>query len=244
VVGVVVAGSTEKACVNWVMESIEKDVVRLKNPGEYHRRPLPHSGVTSLPQPIDSTLLFSEVIRKRRSAGSFPPITYVDLSNFLYGVASVRQVNHLDRNLQRRYVASMGALHPAHLVIRHPEGHWSTYLPGLHALGGVQINRDSADALLTLVRQHKSCETATIICLLSDCDLAANYYENFESLILRDAGVLLGHASLVAAAYDLTFCILGRTGGQFVETLIQDLPFKAGASGLALLGGPEGRAVE
>jgi hypothetical protein len=221
------------------MESIDKDPIRSEKPGQYHRRSLPYQGVTKLPQPIDSLLRFPEVLKRRRSADSFPPIIDASLGNFLYGVASVQRFNSSDTNQQRRYVASMGALHPAHLVIYRPERGWFAYLPNSHALGSVRVNPDSAHAVRGLIRQHHSSETATVLCLLSDCELAANYYENYESLLLRDAGVLLGHASLVAAAYSLAFRILGRTGVRATETLIQELPFKALASGLALLGGPE-----
>lgn len=42
---------------------------------------------------------------------------------------------------------------------------------------------------------------------MRDEDLVANYYENADGLILRDAGALLGHAALVTLG--LAFRILG-----------------------------------
>lgn len=74
------------------------------------------------------------------------------------------------------------------------------------------------------------------VCLLSDCDLADAYYENYKPLLLRDAGVLLGHAALVASAHNLAFRILGRTGTTAAEKLIRNLPFRPMATGLALVG--------
>ena len=75
-----------------------------------------------------------------------------------------------------------------------------------------------------------------VVCLLSDCDLADAYYENYGPLLLRDAGVLLGHAALVASAHNLAFRILGRTGTSTAETLIPNLQFRPMATGLALVG--------
>jgi hypothetical protein len=220
------------------MENIEKDVIRLE-PGKYRRRPLPWQETLSLPKPLHSSLQFFEVLKRRRSAQSFPPITNASLSNFLYAVGSLQQAHLDDSNLQRRYVASMGALHPTHIVIHRPGTGWFAYIPEKHSLGILNVNKDSAVSVLQLVQQHYPSETATLICLVSDRELAANYYENYVPLLLRDAGVLLGHASLVAAAHDLAFRILGRTGAQATEALVTGLPFKPLASGMAMLGGPE-----
>lgn len=76
-----------------------------------------------------------------------------------------------------------------------------------------------------------------LLALLADLDLAESYYRNPHQLLLRDAGVLLGHASLVAAALDLSFRILGTVGGTTVSTLIPDLGFKCSGTGLAWIGG-------
>ena len=75
---------------------------------------------------------------------------------------------------------------------------------------------------------------ATLVALLSDLDLAANYYENVSCMILRDAGVLLGHGALVAAALGISFRILGSSGN---AQILRELPFRTVASGLAWIGG-------
>jgi hypothetical protein len=197
---------------------------------------VPCQGIVNLPQPTDSVCTFTDVLKRRRSADSFPPLSDAGLSTFLHDVASLQQLDLLDGNRQRRFVPSMGALHPAHLLIYRPQKGWFVYLPEPHALGVLTVERDSAAALRDIVREHHPSETATVLCLLSDCTLAGNYYEHYISLLLKDAGVLLGHASLVAAAHNLAFRILGRNGTHAVNGLVPGLPFKVLASGLALLG--------
>jgi hypothetical protein len=131
----------------------------------------------------------------------------------------------------------MGGLHPHWILLLQPSSEWSVYVPELHSIGPVHTNPESSSHILKLVKEHHLAQDATILCLIADCDLVANYYENFESLLLRDGGVLFGHASLVAAAHELSFRILGRTGTHAAETIVVDLPFRAFATGLALLGG-------
>jgi hypothetical protein len=221
------------------MENIESETIRLETPGCYQRRPVPCQGVVELPQPSDSPFLFSEVLKRRRSADTFLPLSEEGLSNFLHDVASLQKLNLLDGNRQRRYVASMGALHPAHLLLYRPRKGWFTYLPERHALGVLAVNRDSSTAVCDVVREHHPSGTSTVLCLLSDCELAGNYYEHYVSLLLKDAGILLWHASLVAAAHNLAFRILGRNGAKAANALVPSLPFKSLASGLALLGQAE-----
>jgi hypothetical protein len=221
------------------MENIESDAVRLEKPGCYRRRPVPCQEIVDLPQPTHSPLLFSEALKSRRSADSFLPLSDEGLSSFLHDVASLRQLNSSDQNRQRRYVPSMGALHPAHLLLYRPGNGWFIYLPDRHALGILKVNENIASLVRNVVREHHPSESATLLCLLSDRELAANYYQHYISLLLKDAGVLLGHAALVAAAHNLAFRILGRNGFRVVEALVPDLPFKSLPSGLALLGEAE-----
>lgn len=94
----------------------------------------------------------------------------------------------------------------------------------------------NSNKLLELVDEHLPGQQAAVICLLSDCDLAANYYQNYVPLLFRDAGVLLGHAALVAAAHRLPFRILDRTGTTIAESLVTGLSFRPLATGLAVLG--------
>ena len=221
------------------MENIEDETIRLEKPGSYTRRAVPCLGIVELPQPSVSQFLFSEVLTRRRSADAFLPLSDEGLSNFLHDVASLQQVDLSDNNRQRRYVASMGALHPAHLLLYRPRKGWFAYLPERHALGVLAVDQDSANAVRDIVRDHHPSETATVLCLLSDSDLVGNYYQHYHSLLFKDAGVLLGHASLVAAAHNLAFRILGRNGIKAVNALVPGLPFRSLASGLALLGQAE-----
>jgi len=159
------------------------------------------------------------------------------LATWLHYTTSVQAINAEDPNRQRRYVASFGALHPAHILLGNPDGSWYAYVPGKHVLGDLETDPATSEALRTKAQECFQAQDATLVVLLADLDLAAHYYLNPLSLLLRDGGVLFGHAALVAASLGLEFRILGRTGTPLVERLVQDLPFRPVATGLAWVGG-------
>jgi hypothetical protein len=219
------------------MASIENEPVRLEAPGPYIRRQLRLHQETPLPSPFELRESVIAALANRRSAEVFMPISTGELATWLHYTTSVQAVNSEDPNRQRRYVASFGALHPAHIVVGSPAGSWKAYVPERHAMGDLYVDPLAAAALRARAHQCFQTEGATLVALIGDFDLAAHYYLNPLSLMLRDSGVLFGHAALVAAALGLGFRILGSTGSPHVERLVMDLPFRPVATGLAWIGG-------
>lgn len=219
------------------MASIEDEPIRLETPGPYIRRQLPLRHVAPLPPPFELRGSVIAALANRRSAEVFTPISTGELATWLHYTTSVQAVNSEDPNRQRRYVASFGALHPAHIIVGSPNGSWNGYVPERHAMGDLHVDRITAAALRAKAQQCFQTEDATLVALIGDFDLAAHYYLNPLSLMLRDAGGLFGHAALVAAALGLGFRILGTTGSPLVERLVMDLPFRSVATGLAWIGG-------
>ncbi len=213
-----------------------KDAIRRPQPGKYERRSLPILSSIPLPAPHTSDCSFATALEKRVSAESFGWPTNEELSDFLNAVSGIRFVDRNDHNRQKRCVASMGALHPAHFLVYRPTAGWQVHIPDEHSLGQLSVNETNSKQLLNLVDEHLPGHRAAVICLLSDCDLAENYYEHYAPLLFRDAGVLMGHAALVASAHGLPFRILGRTGTNIAESLIRGVSFRLLATGLALLG--------
>jgi len=88
---------------------------------------------------------------------------------------------------------------------------------------------DSASELLDVGQ-------GTLLALVAEPGRTAAKYEHHESLVWRDAGVVLGYMSLVAEALELPFCPLGVTGQASVR--LDWMPAgKLMAAGLAVLGG-------
>jgi hypothetical protein len=219
------------------MASIEDEPIRLETPGPYIRRQLPLRHVTPLPPPFELRGSVITALAQRRSAEVFTPISNDELATWLHYTTSVQAVDSEDPNRQRRYVASFGALHPAHIILCSPNGSWNGYVPERHAMGDIHVDPVTAAALRAKAQRCFQTEDATLVALIGDFDLAAHYYLHPLSLMFRDAGGLFGHAALVAAALGLGFRILGSTGSPLVERLVIDLPFRPVATGLAWIGG-------
>lgn len=221
------------------MTITDEEPIRLDGSVWSKRIPLPVTRKTALPKPAPIRTSFLLALAERRSAEHFMPIPVSDLATWLYYCASVQSIHSDDPNRQRRFVGSMGALHPAHIILGSPNGQWSAYLSEEHALGDLMVDAEAASQLRArAIQLFGSCE-ATLVALISDRDLVGSYYANASALILRDASVLLGHAALVAAALGLAFRILGSTGTSSLENVVSNLPFRPMASGLAWIGKAE-----
>jgi hypothetical protein len=214
----------------------DQEPIRLNGSTSAKRLSLPVVHKTPLPRPSSIPTSFLLALTDRRSAERFVSIPLPDLATWLYYCASVQSVRSEDPNRQRRFVASMGALHPAHIILGSPSGRWSAYLPEEHALGDLVVDAEAASQLRGKAMQLFGTSEATLVALISDRDLVRHYYANASALMLRDASVLLGHAALVAAALGLAFRILGSSGTPSLERIVLDLPFQPMAAGLAWIG--------
>jgi len=218
------------------MTSIEGEPERLNPTAPPQRRPIPILETIPLPKPVEISATLSEALNERRSAEVFSPVSVEELSTWLYNIASVQAVHASDRNKHRRFVGSFGALHPAHIILGAPAQRWFVYLPREHSVGRLNVDVTIGEQLRANAMEFHRAESATLVALLSDSDLVAAYYKNAAQLVIRDAGVLLGHAALVASGIGMAFRILGGTGSRLLEKLIWDLPFTPISAGLALVG--------
>jgi hypothetical protein len=219
------------------MTIIDDEPIRRATPLKYERPRLPMIRTMELPAPkyLPGTLM--SAVRGRRSGYEFVPPSLTELSTWLYFSAAVQSSNSEDRNRQLTYSASFGALHPEHIIIRQPTGEWFFYLANEHKFGAIQVANDASASAWSNVQQFYRAPRAALIALVSDRDLTEAYYQNSMSLILRNAGVLLGHGAIVAAGLGLPFRILGGTGAPWIYDIFKTWPFTPVACGLAFLGG-------
>lgn len=219
------------------MTNIDREPSRREHVTSRCRLIFPYHPKTALPRPGRISTSFAAALSLRRSANEFVPIEASDLSTWLHYSASVQAHNASDPNRQQRFVPSFGALHPAHILVGSPTGKWSVYLPNEHALGGLMVNEAIAFKLRRKATELFNTAHASLIALVSDSDFVAGYYDDALGLMLRDGGVLLGHASLVASALGLGFRILGCVGKGMSDKLVRNVPFRGTAVGLAWIGG-------
>lgn len=138
-------------------------------------------------------------------------------------------------NQESRVYPSAGAMHPIHVLLAPCTGLWMRYDPVEHALVDVPGSTDSAEASRDAAGRLVDLGQGTLIGLVAEPGKTAAKYENHETLVWRDAGVVLGYMSIIAEALGLTFCPLGITGQPYLTDYLSDAaPLQA--AGLAALG--------
>lgn len=121
---------------------------------------------------------------------------------------------------QFRPVPSAGAIHPIHILVQRSfQECWEIYDPERHALAAISTSEAMACAARQQANGIISCLNATLLLLVAEPGKTNAKYSNPESLIWRDAGVIIGALVTYAEALELSVCPLGATGNSYVAPL-------------------------
>jgi SagB-type dehydrogenase family enzyme len=137
---------------------------------------------------------------------------------------------------ESRVHPSAGAMHPIHVLLAHETGPWLRYDPIAHALIELPDSSASAAACRDAASSLVAIAQGTLIGLVAESGKTAAKYEHHESLVWRDAGVVLGYLSVVAEAMGLPFCPLGITGTPYLTAQLPNASVLQ-AVGLAVVSG-------
>jgi hypothetical protein len=181
----------------------------------------------------------ASVMASRRSRREFAePAAYEDLATLFDLCCRTQSTSPsgMGFDLEFRPYPASGAIHSIHILIQRAAGEdWCRYNPNDHALVTLPQSAPAADAARHQASEVVDASNATLIALVAEHGKVAAKYEFPESLVWRDAGVLLGYLSLGAHALGLAFCPLGISGDPhfYADTLNQG---HLRGVGVALLG--------
>lgn len=113
---------------------------------------------------------------------------------------------------ESRVHPSAGAMHPIHVLISQDAGPWMRYDPVEHSIMELPGSISSATASRREAARLLCLDQGVLLGLVAEPGKTAAKYENHETLVWRDAGVVLGYMSIAAEALGLAFCPLGITG--------------------------------
>lgn len=162
------------------------------------------------------------LLQQRRSRRVFEPLPLGHLGHLLGLVCQTQAVRASGFGFEQelRACPSAGALHPIHVLCqREAEGEWERYDPMRHELVGVAGSSHLAKAARACADNIVDSAGAVLLALVAEPGRAGAKYVNPQSLIWRDAGVIIGYFSLVAEALELNFCPLGATGDPYIRPL-------------------------
>jgi SagB-type dehydrogenase family enzyme len=196
------------------------------------RRLRPHIGALS----VDMAAL----LEQRQTRRDFScELSDVELGEFLWLACRSRssRPSAFGPDQESRPHPSAGAMHPIHVLLARGGEPWARYDPGGHALMEVPGSVSSADAVRKQSQELLSLDRGVVIALVAEAGRTAAKYANADSLVWRDAGVVLGYMSVVAEALALAFCPLGVTGEPHFMGLVPERPDDLQGVGLAIVGG-------
>lgn len=200
-------------------------------------REIEFSGVLPLPRFSGRSLPSIDLVLAHRcSRREFGPLALAAFADFVW--LSLRTLAVRRNSLtEHRPLPSFGGLHVVQCVFLNVPGKIANpalYDSQRHTLALLNASGEIAQAVIAAFSRVIPVGSGTLIIFAADIDRAQSVYEHPESLIWRDAGVMLGGMSLVAEALGLSFCATGRVGQAEVAKL-----FSTGrwmAAGGAILG--------
>lgn len=133
---------------------------------------------------------------------------------------------------------SAGGMHPIHVLVTRESRPWYRYEPVEHTLVELPGTEEVARVARAVADELVTVDSGWLIWLVSEPGKTAAKYERPESLVWRDAGVVLGYLSIVAEAMRLSFCPLGLLGNFEIAsaTSAPAAPQRLQGAGLAVLG--------
>lgn len=122
--------------------------------------------------------------------------------------------------LSWRPTPSAGALHPVHVLLQAGPGcAWQRYCAGRDAL--VSISGLHADEPRHALASYVNPSSSAILLFAADVGATFSKYRDGGSLVWRDAGVLQGYLTFLAAALGLDVVLLGATGEPWVRRFVR-----------------------
>lgn len=126
-------------------------------------------------------------------------------------------------------------MHPIHVLLADDARVWRRYDPCAHALATLDGSEPAVTAAWGSAQELIDMNGALLIALVCEPGKAAAKYENPESLVWRDAGVVLGYMSIAAEALGLSFCPLGLLGNPLSTSTNEGAKPSLQGAGLAAL---------
>lgn len=170
---------------------------------------------------IEEKIEFQQVILNRCSSYTFSEIQLKDIANILYLTNIVKSLSNSEYGflLSKRPIPSAGAIHPIHIfLISNLHKNLLRFDPFSFTLNAIQSEID-VNTIRKEVSTIVDVQDGTIVLLGAEYGKTAAKYNNPDSLIWRDSGILLCGLHMAATYLNMSFCPLGITGEPWVSKL-------------------------
>jgi len=176
-----------------------------------------------IPDDVPSSDTVWQVIQRRRTHRSFGQVSDASLGSLLWHACKASRGASIDGiERQHRPAPSAGAIHPITVVLQgrsRERCKLHVYDPHGHAVRPIDANNEECTQLRQYADEVLATQDGLLLWLLADFGKTAAVYQNAESLVWRDAGVLICLISVVCEALSLNCCPLGICGGEYLRNV-------------------------
>jgi SagB-type dehydrogenase family enzyme len=183
------------------------------------------SEYSSLPRASNKAKpLFFDILTSRKSERSFLKINILQLGSLLWHSAKFKKATMTKDGqlLLRRNNPSAGSIHAIDFFISLPgkKRNLFYYDPFIHRLAKLELNKTLFTRFINDINKRINCTNATIVWFGVYPAIVESKYRFSESLIWREAGVLLMTVQLTATALNLKSCPVGTLGEPHFSKLV------------------------
>jgi len=189
------------------------------------------------PAPPQLIVDIVQVLQNRQSRRLLGSLSLTQLGYLLWLSCRTHSLRSSDYGFDQEFRPhpSAGAMHPIHLVCQRSAGMpWERYDPLAHSLVALPQSERYAQEARVRAANILPTDEAVLLALVAESGKTGAKYEDGQSLVWRDAGVVLGYLSLIAETLKLGFCPLGMTGDAYVAPMSAQGQLQG--AGLALIG--------
>lgn len=188
--------------------------------------------------PSDLPVNLTRLTQERRSRREFAILPLPPLGHLLSLCCQANSWTKSPFGFEQQFrgVPSAGAIHPIHILVQRQRFNgWERYDPIGHKLKGVDESKMLAHSARAFADELVATGAATLLALVAEPGKTEAKYDHSESLVWRDAGVIIGAIAWTAEALGLNLCPLGTTGHAYVAPLGPDGALVG--MGMLLIGG-------
>lgn len=161
-----------------------------------------------------------DLLEVRRSRREFEAMSIQDMSTLLWFTQRHTATIPGATDRVKTPIPSAGALASVRTVVLRPhEAAW-VYDATKHRANVLSAGIDACNDIRASASEFFNIGEGALLLFFAPRAFVAKYYKSPESLIQREAGVLLGTLALVAEALQFSFCPLGTTAEDWLITVL------------------------
>ncbi|MCU7804260.1 MAG: hypothetical protein KZQ96_13765 [Candidatus Thiodiazotropha sp. (ex Lucinoma borealis)] len=174
-----------------------------------------------LPREFDCpTADIFDLLEVRKSRREFEAMSMQDISTLLwFAQRQTATISGTDDRVKTP-IPTAGALASVRTIVLRPSEEAWVYGAVEHSAEVLSAPIETCDRIRRSANEFFNIGEGSLLLFFAHRPHVERYYESPDSLILREAGVLLGTLGLISEALEFSFCPLGTVAEDWLETLL------------------------